>query len=120
VTSRRLRALPLVRGLWALCLLGRSRSVLRLWHAEPTSFNVGLVRVLGVRHALQSLAEFTWWPRGKRVGVVVDLLHAASAFGVAALDPRRRAPRYDGVVASLFALGGAGTSRRTTVTRAPR
>jgi hypothetical protein len=65
------------------------------------------MRVLGARHVLQALAEYRFGNEARRLGVGVDLLHAATDVGFGMVDGRwRRAALTDATIASGFAVAG--------------
>lgn len=73
---------------------------------DPRSRTV--VRILGARHVLQAVVEAGAGPRLRRLGSVVDVLHALSALGLAGVDRRWRRPALlDAAVASGFAAVNA-------------
>ena len=97
----------IIRAGWACVLLSSPRRVLNIYGApvEPSSLKV--VRILGVRHALQAGVEIARWPQWWRVGVLVDIAHGLSAIGLAASAPRwRRAGLTEGVIAATFVSFG--------------
>ena len=62
------------------------------------------VRILGARHIVQALLTVASRGRLHRVGGVVDLVHAASMLGLAAVDARRRRVAIvSAAIATLFA-----------------
>jgi hypothetical protein len=73
---------------------------------QPDERERTVVRVLGVRHLAQYVAD----ARGHRLlgGPTLDVLHAASMVGLAMASRRyRRAALTSAVVASAFAAGAA-------------
>ncbi len=97
-----------LRVAWGAALLGSPRTVLRC----SGSINVGttplrVMRVLGARHLVQAGAEWAGGGRARQIGMVVDLLHAATSVAFAVVDPRwRRAALTDtAVTAGFVALG---------------
>lgn len=67
-----------------------------------------VARVLGARHLTQALlVARTNEDAARRVGRVVDALHALSMIGLAAVDPKLRRPALaDSALAGLFGLSG--------------
>ena len=97
----------LIRAGWACVLLGSPRRVLKLYGAPQESSSLKVIRILGVRHALQAGVEIAGWPRWWRAGVLVDFAHGLSAFGLAATAPRwRRGGLAEGSIAAAFATFG--------------
>jgi hypothetical protein len=102
-----------VRLAWGTLLLLRPQPVLRAARTAPDPESVSVARLLGARHVVQAVAlaavpGSVWGavisPRAvRRVGAVVDLLHAASAFSLAAAGYARSAWAADGALASAFA-----------------
>ena len=95
------------RAGWGLALLVAPRPLLRtvarVERPVPRAAVVAL-RVLGVRHLAQTLAEALGpWPTVGYLGVGTDGLHALSDVGLAVLAPRwRRAAPVDTAVAAAF------------------
>ena len=121
VTSPRttLRVLAGAQTVGAAVLAVRPESATRLIgderrHAPPA----WIVRVLGVRSAVQGAAELAWpTPALASLGAAIDGAHAASMAVVAAYSPRyRRAALLSGAVAigsaALLASAAAWESRR--------
>jgi hypothetical protein len=72
-------------------------------------------KVAGVRYLLQAVIMHRLAGRrvAHQVGAVVDGLHAASMYGLAALDPgRRRASLSAAVGATVFAIAELAVARR--------
>lgn len=102
-----------VRLGWGSALLIVPGRILRLAGGREDPMSRRVVRLLGARHALQGVAELAWWPRLASVGALADGAHAASAAGLAALDPRWRRPAaLDVAVASTFCAIGWRLARR--------
>lgn len=102
------RTLGLLRLLWAAALLVSPQRVIVLLGGEDTSRSCFVGRILGVRHLVQGAAELAFWPRGRRIGSLVDSAHALSAVAFAGWDPHwRRAAGTDAAVAATFAVAGA-------------
>jgi hypothetical protein len=103
-----IRALAVVRLLLALLLVARpaqvGRAVAGSDAGPPPSW---LVRILGGRLLVESLAEFARpTPAVVRVGAAVDAAHAASMLALSVAPSHRRAVLTSGAVAGL----GAGLS----------
>jgi hypothetical protein len=76
-----------------------------------------VARVLGARHLLQAIVV-TRVDSARRLGRVVDRMHAASMLGIAVFDSRRRRlALIDTGVASLFSLAGTKPSRVEEILR---
>lgn len=65
------------------------------------------IRILGGRHLVQALVLLAFRGRTAHgVGASVDLIHAATMIGVAAIDPRRKvAATVNSAIATVFAAG---------------
>ena len=93
---------------WGVLLVTAPGRVVRWLGGADTSTSRGVERVLGVRHLLQGAVELHGWPRGRRLGVAVDGLHAASGVGLAFVDRRWRRPALlDATVTTGLAVAGA-------------
>jgi len=78
-----------------------------------------VARILGARHVVQAgLTLGSRDPAVLAVGAEVDLVHAATALGLATLDARRRrGGLVDAAAASLFAVAGATLADRAPPAR---
>ncbi|SCF09782.1 hypothetical protein GA0074695_3454 [Micromonospora viridifaciens] len=103
----------LARLAWGATLVVAPRRVLRrLGH--PSRLAVGTLRVLGVRHLAQAAVTLR---RPVAVvliaGAAADLLHAASALALAAVDRRqRRIALLDSAIAGGWAVLDGWAARR--------
>jgi hypothetical protein len=100
---------PLARAGYGTALLCAPGPMIGVVTGQPPSPRARrTARVLGVRHLAQ--AAVTVWAPGPEtvaVGVVVDLLHAASMFALAAAGQGpRRAELADALAASSLAVAG--------------
>ncbi len=99
---------PLARAGYGAALLCMPGPMIGVCTGQPPSPRARRVaRVLGVRHLTQ--AALTAWNSGPEVvalGVVVDLLHAASMFALAAAAGQslRRAELADALAATALAV----------------
>lgn len=100
-------ALAAVRLAWGTGLVAVPGQVVTWLGGADTRLSRRIERTLGVRHLLQGAAELAVWPRWRRLGVVIDVLHAASGIGLAATDVRWRRPGLsDATITSGLALAG--------------
>ncbi|KAA0016346.1 hypothetical protein [Antrihabitans cavernicola] len=106
-----------IRAGWGVVLLLAPHRVART-AAGPLDGRDNLVaRILGARQLVQAAATGRQSSHRLRVAsTAVDIIHAASMAGLAAIDePRRRPALADAVVASGFAAAGyAATTRHQT------
>ena len=106
-STRRGRALGAGRLAWAAALLAAPNKIIAFagGHSDPSVARV--VRVLGVRHAVQGAVEVAWWPKWRRIGAAVDGAHALTGVALAAADPGwRRVALCDTAIATgLAAIG---------------
>jgi hypothetical protein len=112
-TRPSLHPVDVVRLAWGAILLWRPQPVLRAARTEPDAESVLVARVLGARHVAQAVAVavaplsvlgVVLGARAtRRAAAVVDLVHAASAFALAAARVSPTAWAADGAVASAFA-----------------
>jgi hypothetical protein len=106
--NRGATALQAVRLGWAIALLASPDALLSVSGGQAADRSRAVAHLLGARHAVQGVAGLMDWPRTRRPGIAVDLLHAASALALATLDRRwRRVALGDAAVATGFALAGA-------------
>lgn len=68
VWRRRPPVVGAVRLGWAALPLATPQRVLAILGGPQTGAAVTVARILGVRHAVQSLVEITTWPRWRRHG----------------------------------------------------
>jgi hypothetical protein len=121
----RLRAVTGLRIGWGAALIVAPRPLLRgLARVDQPADRVavGVLRVLGVRHVGQAVAE-TLGPQPvvRYLGIAVDGLHALTAVGLAAVDRRwRRGALTDTVIAALFAATTAISTTRDAKAEGPR
>lgn len=102
------RKIELARGLFGLALLVAPRPMLRHVHrVEVDPVSVVVARVLGVRQLTQAaLSGVRPSPEVLAMGVWVDLAHATSALGLAAVDSSRV---FAGLLNAVAATGWAGS-----------
>lgn len=104
-----IRYLEVGRAAWGMALLIAPRQVLqRLHHVRVDQRSEWVARVLGARHLTQAaISGVEPTPAVLAVGVWVDVVHAATAVGLAAVDDgRRRAGLTDTAVAATWAALG--------------
>jgi hypothetical protein len=109
MTWQRAAPLPLaIRAGWGTALLLSPGTVLRLFAGVDAGTTPRRVlRVLGARHVAQAGAEWLGGSRARQIGIVVDLLHAATSVGFSVVNPRwRRAALTDTAVTSGFVVLG--------------
>jgi hypothetical protein len=108
-------ALPALRGVYGAVLLLASDRMIRLVSGRPADPRARVVvRLLGVRQVAQAVVTGVRpGPLPIALGAEVDVLHAASMLGVAAVArSQRRSGLVDATVASAFAVAGAALARR--------
>jgi hypothetical protein len=107
-TASRLRLLaPLARAGYGAALLCAPGPIIGVVTGQPPSRRARRVaRILGVRHLAQAaITALNPGPEIVALGVVVDLLHAASMFAFAAAVPDlRRAELADALAATALAV----------------
>lgn len=104
-----IRYLELGRAGWGMALLVAPRQVLqRAHHVRVDQRSEWVARVLGVRHLAQAaISGVEPTPAVLAVGVWVDVVHAATALGLAVVDDgRRRAGLTDTAVTATWAALG--------------
>ena len=93
---------------WGAVLLTRGDEVWRSVEGRsPGGAEDGALRVLGVRHVVQGLAQVVAPRATAPVAVAVDVVHAASMAALAAVSPSRR--RAAAVTGGVSLLGAALT-----------
>lgn len=101
------RALGAARVAWGTALLLAPKRLVKAAGGQPDPAAVRVARLLAGRHLAQGALELAAWPRWRRAGEAVDLLHSASLLPVAALDRRqRRALLVDSALAFGWACAG--------------
>jgi hypothetical protein len=104
-----------VRAAFGMLLLLAPNRMVRLYSGQPADQAARAVaRVLGARHLTQALlTRNTRDPIVLALGAEVDLVHAATAFGLAVFDPRRhREGLVDAAAATLFSTVGAALANQ--------
>jgi hypothetical protein len=113
--ARSLRLLvPFARASYGAALLCAPGPIIGAVTGQPPSPRARQVaRVLGVRHLAQAaITAFNAGPEVVALGVVVDLLHAASMFAFAAVVPDlRQAELADALAATALAVAEPSLSR---------
>ncbi|HTW08578.1 MAG TPA: hypothetical protein VME46_13760 [Acidimicrobiales bacterium] len=105
--SRPKHLFAVCRLAWAGALLAAPDRLVAADGGQTDARSRAVARALGARHALQATVELVSWPRWRRTGVAVDVLHAATGVALAAMDqPRRRVAITDAAIATVFALVG--------------
>lgn len=111
--DRLARVSGVAAAVWGGALLVRGRA---LWVAvdgrEPDDVDRLAVGFLGLRHLVQGAVQAAEPGRFQRVGVAVDVVHAASMLALAAVDERRRRPALVSAGAALVAASLTLTARR--------
>ena len=103
--DRLVRVTGIGSALWGLALLARGREVWGLVdHRPPTEADLAAVRFLGTRHLVEGVTQAVLPHRFQELYVGIDLTHALSMVGLAAVDERRRRPA---VASGLVAVGAA-------------
>lgn len=116
-------ALPVVRGGYGAALLLASGRMIRLVSGRPVDPRTRVaVRLLGVRHLAQAVVTGVRpGPLPIALGAEVDVVHAASMVGVAAIArSQRRSGAIDAAVAAAFAVAGAALTPRLGTTTPPQ
>ena len=116
-------ALPVARGVYGGALLLATDRMIRLVAARDADPRTRVVvRLLGVRHLAQAVVTGVRpGPLPIALGAEVDVVHAASMLGVAAMARSQRRPGVvDATVAMAFAVAGAALTRRFRKMAAPQ
>ncbi|OBJ00983.1 hypothetical protein A5659_24345 [Mycobacterium sp. 1165196.3] len=105
----KIRAIELIRAGWGAVLLAAPAEVLDHIHGVQVDRKALVVtRILGARHLTQAaLSGVNPGPEVLAAGVWVDVVHSATALGLAVLDRRRaRGGVTDAAVAATWAALG--------------
>lgn len=110
-------ALPWIRAGWGAVLLIAPHGVARTPAGPLDARTILIARILGVRQLVQAAATAPGSSYRLRVASTgVDIVHAASMLGLAAIDVRHRRPALaDAVVAAGFAAAGYAATRRRRI-----
>lgn len=104
-SDRLVRVIGVGSAVWGLALLARGRRVWTLVdERQPTEADLAAVRFLGVRHLAEGMTQAALPHRFQELYVGVDLTHALSMIGLAAVDERRRRPA---LTSGAVAVGAA-------------
>jgi hypothetical protein len=108
-------ALAGLRGAYGIALCAAPGPLMGLLGGPPPGRRARAVaRMLGARHLAQASLLGMGGPAVASLGAEVDLLHAASMFGLALVVPRRwRAGLADGLIATAFAAASISWASRT-------
>ena len=112
-------ALTVVRAGYGAALLLASGRMIRLVSGRPADRRTRrVVRLLGARHVAQAVVTGVRpGPLPIALGAEVDVVHAASMLGVAAIArSQRRSGVVDAAVAAAFAVAGAALTPRLGTT----
>jgi hypothetical protein len=103
----------ILRTIWGSVLTASPGLVLSAAHEDSTTPARAVLRLLGLRHVVQGTVLAAKPEEGLvRAGAAVDLLHATTAFGFAAVSQRwRRTALLSGVAATSFGVHGLLTTR---------
>lgn len=112
--SRSLRPVGLAGIGWGALLLWRGPTLFRRVQGRiPSSSERDAITVLGVRHAMQGLAQLLVPHHFGRLYAAIDGVHAASMVAVAVVRPaRRRAAMLSAAVAAASGLASVGAGGR--------
>jgi len=113
-TLRFTRAAALLRSAWGGTLLLRGRAVLNSFGDRPTSGSLVVARILGGRQIVQGVVTAALpEPAVLAGGAAVDVLHSATAVGLAVASRRWRTVAVtDAVVAATLAGTGCWLAYR--------
>ncbi len=116
--SAPLRRVEAARVAYALAMLAAPRRLQRLLGVRVDRPGTVVVRVLGARQLVQGLASgVSPSPEVLAMGVWVDLAHASTGLGLAAVDrSRARAGLTDAVLAATWAAAGLWDLRTARAT----
>lgn len=100
-----MRALGVAGIAWGSAILTAGSSIWRRLDGQaPTQGDQIALRFLGARHVATGTIQVLFPGRLQRLEIGIDVIHAATMVGVAALDPPRRRPA---LVTAAVALASA-------------
>lgn len=104
--DRLMRALGVAGIAWGSVILTAGSPIWRRFDGQgPTEGDEVALRFLGARHVATGAIQVLLPGGLQRVEIGIDLIHAATMVGLAALDPPRRRPA---LVTAAVALASAG------------
>lgn len=117
------RALGVAGIAWGTVLLTAGPPIWRhLDDQGPTEVDQVALRFLGARHVATGVTQVIFPGRFQRLEITIDLIHATTMVGLAALNPPRRRPALvTAAVALAAAMAGIGIRARSPRSlRSPR
>jgi hypothetical protein len=111
-SDRLARASGIAASVWGTLLLVRGRELWLLLDGEPLPVDEVAIRILGLRHLVQGVAQAAMPSRFRRLCIGIDVAHAGSMFWLAAVDERRRRPALATAGAALGAAALTLAARR--------
>lgn len=102
-----MRYLEILRAVWGLTELVSPRWTPGMFLGFAVDRKMAtVIRILGARHLIQAALTYRGSKVAHRVGGTVDILHALSMLGVAAVDGKHRSPAaVSATIAIAFAVG---------------
>ncbi len=117
---RLMRALGVGGIAWGTVIMASGPPIWRRLDGRgPTDVDEVALRFLGARHVATGVTQVLFPGRFQRLEIAIDLIHATTMVGLAALDPSRRRPALVTAAVAL-ASGGAGIGIHTRPSRAPQ
>ena len=110
------RALGVAGIAWGTAILTAGTPIWRyLDDRGPTEVDQVALRFLGTRHVATGITQLVFPSHLQRLEIAVDVMHAASMVGLAAIDPPRRRPALvTAAVALASAAAGLGIRARSS------
>jgi hypothetical protein len=110
--QRARRALGLLGIAWGTALLTSGPSIWRFVDGRgPTASDRVALTVLGTRHVVTGISQVVAPARFQRLQIGIDLAHATTMLGLAAVDPTRRRPALVSAGAAIVGAGAGAVTR---------
>ncbi|HET7801106.1 MAG TPA: hypothetical protein VFL38_11830 [Humibacillus xanthopallidus] len=98
---------------WGAALLTAGPSIWRPVDGRgPTEADRVALTFLGTRHVVTGASQLAFPSRFQRLQIGIDLVHAVTMVGLAAVDPPRRRPALVSAAAALLGAAAGAVMRR--------
>ena len=98
---------------WGTALLTSGPSIWRSVDGRvPTGGDRVALTFLGTRHVVTGVSQLAFPSRFQRLQIAIDVIHAVSMVGLAAVDPPRRRPALVSAGAAVLGAAAGAAIRR--------